>query len=125
VHFVTDKQITKGLKIKDQFILSAIHRIEDNYRKSISYLEPKIEMFTAKTLREFLLKKDENVDFLRFCQIHIDKLDGDGRTKSSANYKTVRNSALDYLDGQTVLLIQSITLDFISDYERFLRGPEK
>ena len=125
VHYVTSKQVTKDLKIKDQFILSAIHRIEDNYRKSISDLEPKLESFTAKSLREYLLKKDEQVDFLKFCEHYIVQLEKDGRTKSSANYKTVRNSLLDYLNGQTTLFVQSITLDFIANFERFLRGPRK
>jgi len=57
-----------------------------------------------------------------FLKINIDKLIADGRTQSAANYKTVRNSLVDFLDGKSSLPIEQITLSFIGYYERYLRG---
>jgi hypothetical protein len=121
-HYVVDRQLTKDFKIKDQFLNSILNRTLDDYRKSVSNLEERLDNFTAESLRQFLLKKDEKIDFINFCQINIDKLIADGRTKSAANYKTVRNSLVDFLDGKSSLPIEQITLSFIGYYERYLRG---
>src|ERR1700729_1154606 len=62
VHYVVDKQITKSLKIKDDFIISALNRILDGYRKSASDLGERLSLFTADNLKQYLLNKDIKVD---------------------------------------------------------------
>jgi integrase len=121
-HFVTAKQINKHLEIKDDFIISCINRTLDNYRKRVSYLSENLDRFSASALKEHLSDRDENVDFLKFCQIFLDQLEKDGRLKSKANYQTVRNSILDFLNNKNILPIEQITPSFIARYEGFLRG---
>ena len=121
-HYIGDKQLTKDLKIKDQFIISIINRTLDDYRKSASELECRLELFDAQSFKQYLLKKDEKINFLIFCQYKIDKLKEEGRTKSASNYNTVRNSLLDFLEWKPVLLIEQITLGFIGSYEKYLRS---
>src|ERR1700709_2582931 len=67
-HYVTDKKLTKDLQIKDMHLLSVLGRTLDDYRKSISELGPKLELLDAHSLKDFLLKKDGCIDFLKFCQ---------------------------------------------------------
>lgn len=44
VHYVVDKQLTKDLKLKDQFIIAALNRTLDDYRKCISDLEDRLDL---------------------------------------------------------------------------------
>jgi integrase len=124
-HVVTDKQIRKDLSIKDEFIIACVNKSMDSYRRTISDLADKLDQFSAKALKQYFIKKDEKVDFLIFCQLHIDLMEKDGRKKSKANFNTVRNSLFDFLKNKKTLPIEYITLEFIGDYERFLRGPRK
>jgi hypothetical protein len=111
-HFVTQKQIRK-FEIKDPDILSSVNKELDKYRKDISDISLILDRFTAQTLREYLLRRNEDIDFLTFCQIYIDKLEKDGRTRSKCNYQTVRNSILDYLEYNQNLPFENITLDWL------------
>jgi hypothetical protein len=122
-HFVTDKQIKTDLTIKDEYILTCVNKTLDKYRRAVSDLAEKLELFSAKTLKQYLLKKDEKVDFLKFCQIHIDQMEKDDRSKSKANFKTVRNHIVDFIQNKKNLPIEYITVSFIADFEKFLRGP--
>jgi hypothetical protein len=121
-HFVTAKQINKHLEIKDDFIISCINRTLDNHRKRVSNLSENLDRLSASALKEHLLNREENVDFFKFCQIFLDQLEKDGRLKSKANYQTVRNSILDFLNNKNILPIEQITPSFIARYEGFLRG---
>jgi integrase len=71
-----------------------------------------------------LLNKDQVIDFIKFCQIHLDALKANEQTKSVANYKTVRNSLSDFVKGQP-LPIENITISFIAAYERYLRNERE
>jgi hypothetical protein len=72
-------------------------------------------------LKDYLLNKDEAIDFFKFCQIHLDSLKANGQKKSEANYKTVRNSINNFTKGKP-LPIEDITLAFLKSFERFLRA---
>lgn len=124
VHFVNDKKLTKDLTIKDPFINSLINATLDDYRAAASRLGKRLEFFDVENLRDFLLNKDQVIDFLKFCQIHLDALKINGQTKSEANYKTVRNSLSDFVKAQP-LPIENITLSFIGAYERYLRNERE
>ncbi|WP_370580502.1 phage integrase SAM-like domain-containing protein [Mucilaginibacter sp. FT3.2] len=75
-------------------------------------------------LKDYLLNKDQAIDFLKFCQIHLDSLKANGQAKSEANYKTVRNSISDFTRDKP-LLVENITLTFLKSYEIFLRGERR
>jgi integrase len=120
-HYVNDKKLTKDLSIKDTFLNSLINATLEDYRNAASKLGKRLDIFDVEMLKDYLLNKDQAIDFLKFCQIHLDFLKANAQTKSEANYKTVRNSISDFTKGQP-LPIENITLNFLSSYERFLRA---
>mgnify|MGYP003576811880 FL=1 len=79
-----------------------------------------MDLFDAKSLRDHLIAKGEVIDFIRFCQIHIDSLEQAGREKSASNYRTVRYSLIDFFKRE-VVSIHDITTSVIFAYERYLR----
>ena len=120
-HFVSEKKLAKSLEIKDDFINKLLNKTLDEYRDAISKLGKRIELFDVEGLREYLLVKDECVDFIKFCHIHIESLLQAGRVKSASNYRTVYYSLIDFFKRE-VVPIEEITIGVISSYERFLRS---
>jgi len=121
-HFITRKQLTKHFEIKDDFILNRVNQTLDKYRREISEISEILDGHTVESLKDYLLGKGKKVDFLEFCQIHLDQLEKNGRSKSKSNYKTVCNSIQDYLGNRDKLPIEEITLSWIAEYENFLRS---
>lgn len=122
-HYVVDKQLTKTLRIKDQFILAQIEATLSNYRKSISDLGDKLKGFTAETLKAHLLGKQLKIDFLKFAADYITVLKSKEETeKTGANFNTVRNHLIDFNNYKDQLPIEFISVDFISRFEKFLRN---
>lgn len=70
-HYVTDKQLDKKLKIKDKFVQKELDDILYGYRRTIAELGPRLEFFTCDDLKAYLSNKDEEVDFIKFCDEHI------------------------------------------------------
>ena len=82
-HYVVKKQLTKDFKIKDPFIADKVEQQLREYRKEISELGDKLDFFTAETLRDYLRDKDEDIDFVKFCDKHIEGLRKDGRERTA------------------------------------------
>ncbi|CAM3957804.1 phage integrase SAM-like domain-containing protein [Mucilaginibacter galii] len=122
--FLTAKQLTKGFEIKDVFVKKSVQTLIDNYRKEIHGLEDRLQLFSIDELKCFLEEKDEDIDFIKFCDKHIDQLRADKRMATAANHTTVRNSLVDYFK-KDVVSIREITSQFLRLYERHLRRPRK
>ncbi|WP_345949038.1 site-specific integrase [Mucilaginibacter sp. PAMB04274] len=123
-HYVNDKKLSRNLSIKDTFINSLINATLEEYRNAASRLGKRLALFDVEMLRDYLLNKDQAIDFMKFCQIHLDHLKENGQTKSEANYKTVRNSISDFTKSKP-LPVEDITLTFLKSFERFLRAERK
>lgn len=121
-HYVTEKKLTKELKIKDVFINSCLNKTLDEYRNSVSSLGKRLKHFSAEQLKEHLLNRDQTIDLLEFAQIHIDRLDENNQTKSAANYKTLRNHLTDFVKINK-LPVDEMSLQLLNDFDKFLRNP--
>src|ERR1700740_2017122 len=73
-HYVIVKQLTAKLKVKDTLIVDIVNDTLKKYRKMISELEDKLDLHTSETLRDFLIGKDAEVNFIKFCFEHIGQL---------------------------------------------------
>ena len=123
-HFVTQKQLTKKLTLKDPFIEQQLNILVIKYRQEISKLDEKLDFMDADQLRDHLIGKDEAIDFIRFCDEHINRLKKEGRDGSASNQVTVRNSLVDYFQNEKVS-VMVITSSMLTNYERFLRGERE
>lgn len=70
-HYVVKKQLTAKMTIKDNFVNDLLYEQLKGYRKIISELGEKLSFFTVESLREFLRDKDSEVDYSKFCSLHI------------------------------------------------------
>ncbi|SUJ28686.1 Site-specific recombinase XerD [Sphingobacterium spiritivorum] len=120
-HYVVGKQLTKDLKIKDPFIADLVEQQLRDYRKEISTLDAKLEYFTVDALRDYLRDKNEDVDFIKFCDSHIEKLKNENRKGTANTHRVIRNSLVDYFERAQVS-INEITYHMLLDYERYLRS---
>ncbi len=93
----------------------------DSYRLAISNLGPKLHLFSADELKKYLTKTDERIDFIAFCTEFIAYLEENGRGKSPANYRTVKNSLVDFF-GKEKIFIEEINCDMLGDWEHHLRS---
>jgi integrase len=121
-HFVTGKQLTAKFKVKDTFIIDLLNETLKGYRKAISELEVKIELYNSETLRDFLLGKDKDINFIDFSLVHIDELFKAGRDGSAKTLKTVVLSLIDYFK-RPIVLPKEINGTMLAQYEDYLRKP--
>jgi integrase len=123
-HFVTDKQLDSKLRIKDKFFLKILDVQLEEFRKTISELGPKVDCFSAEELRDYLREKNQEIDFIKFCNAHIDQLKKEGRTATANNHRTVRNNLVDYFKRDSVS-ISEINSNMLISFERFLKTPRE
>jgi len=119
-HFVSAKQLTPKLQVKDKFLLRILDGILDDYRRAISELGTRIEFFTAEDLRDYLINKDKPINFISFCDEHMTELRNNGRSGTAGNHRAVRNSLVDFF-GKESILITEINSAMLILYEKWLR----
>ena len=123
-HFVTAKRLSKNYEVKDTFILKDIYGTLSDYREAVSRLGSKVNFMDANDIKNFLEKRSEKIDFLAFCQHHIDLLVNNERSKTATGFRTVRYALIDFLGGKH-LPVEDITPNFLTSFERFLRSPRQ
>lgn len=122
-HYVVPAQLTKTLKIRDQFILAQLETTMGRYRKQISDLGEKLKTLSAESLKRHLVGKDVKIDFLQFSGAYVAELKSNTDTeKTGANLNTVRNHLIDFNHHREELPIEYVTVDFIGRFEKFLRS---
>lgn len=119
-HFVSQKQLDSKFRIKDKFLNKLLDEKLDEYRRVVSELGNKLNFMTAENLRDYLRDRDKDVDFIAFCNDHISQLRKEGRTGTSNNHRTVRNSLVDYF-GRESVSITEIHSNMLMHYEKWLR----
>lgn len=120
IHYVTDKQLSKKMTIKDPFINRQLNKTIDDYRTQISLLGQRLQFFSCENLKDYLQQKDQDIDFIKFSNRHIQQLKLEKRTGTAANHTTVRNSLIDYFRRESVSIME-INSQFLASYERYLR----
>lgn len=126
-HFLCDKQLKRHphnrreFLIKDQFVKQLVNAELDSYRLAVSNLGARVDLFSANELKKYLTKTDERIDFISFCNRFIADLEANGRGKSAANYRTVKNSLIDFF-GRDRVFVEEINYDMLNDWEYYLRS---
>ncbi|MCC8409081.1 hypothetical protein LJ707_09075 [Mucilaginibacter sp. UR6-1] len=105
-HYVSLKQLNKKLHLTDKHIIKTLQFTLDDYRKSIGDLGAKLDFMTCDELREYLINKDEEVDFIKFCNIHTESLKKAKRLGTAKNHTAVKNSLTDYFKRDTIAVIE-------------------
>jgi integrase len=123
-HYVTDKQLTRKMEIKDPFVNQLLHKKLINYRVLIGELGGKLDFFTCEQLRDYLVDSNKEINFIEFCDEHVHQLKIDGREGTAANHTTVRNSLVDYFKRDKIAFSE-ISAVMLKSYARFLRAPRK
>lgn len=119
-HYLTARQLDEKLKIKDKHILKSLEETLSDYRKTIGDLGPKLDFFTCEDLKDYLINKDKEVDFIAFCTQHIIYLRKVGRDGTADNHRVVRNSLIDYFKKKKVSIIE-INSGMLFAYQKWLQ----
>lgn len=119
-HFVSQKQLDTKFRIKDKFLNKLLDEKLDEYRRVVSELGNKLNFMTAENLRDYLRDRDKDVDFIAFCNEHINQLRKEGRTGTANNHRTVRNGLVDYFRRESVSITE-IHSNMLMHYEKWLR----
>lgn len=120
-HYVSKRQIDKGLNITDEIINSALNKTLDTYRQTISKLGSGLFTLSCEDLKNLLKNNSSNIDFIKFCDDHIFKLRDSNRIGTANNHRTVRNSLIDYFKSDIVSVIE-INSNMLLKYEGYLRS---
>jgi len=121
-HYITERKLTSIYTIKYPVLSRIVNKSLDDYRETVSVIGNKLKFLSAEELlRDYLILKNEQIDFIRFCKLHIDSLETNKQKKSAANYRTVRYSLIDYFQRESVS-VNEITLGSIRGYEQYLRS---
>lgn len=119
-HYVIRKMLLKNYRLKDTVILKDLYNAMETNREAISRLGSKLNYMNVDYIKSYLEKCAEKVDFLSFCQKHIDTLTQNGRIKTATGFRTVRYAIIDFF-GNKQLPADEITPNFLISFERFLR----
>lgn len=119
-HFLTPKQMNNELRVTEKHILKLLDVTLADYRKSISDLERKLKFMTCDDVYDYLVNKDEEVDFIKFCDQHIESLKRANRIGTARNHLKIRNSLVDYFERESVAIIE-INSRMLFAYEKWLK----
>lgn len=144
VHFVGKNQVklknpkdkeSKTLVIKDDFVLDRIAPELKKYRDWITDNAELVEELTAKEVKKRLLAirvaekrgatgggDGGKIDFLRFCDDYLTKMEASSKSRNARPLRTVYNSLVDYFKSDS-LDITKIRYQFLLDYEEHLKRP--
>lgn len=120
-HYLSARQLSKSLKITDRHVLKALDATLEDYRKAIGDLGVRLEYMSCEELRGYLLVKDEEVEFIRFCDDYIMAERKAKRDGSADNHRTVRNSLVDFFKRDRIGMIE-INSGMLRVYEKWLRS---
>ena len=126
-YYASEKQLDKEGNIKDRWLLKQLNEKIDSYEDLIhKRIGNKIELYTAKDLKEFLTKASrtsasESIDFVEFSLSHIAKIQSAQKARAR-RLRTTLNSLIDFY-GREKISITLITSKFLKDYESFLLSP--
>jgi len=123
-HYLVGKQLTSKLKIKDKFIADIVERQLIDYRRTVSELGSKLNSFSSEALRDYLRDKDADINFIAFCDDHIQRTKLEGREGTAHNHSRIRNSLVDYFGRETVSVTE-INSAMLFIYERYLKSERK
>lgn len=123
-HYVSQRQLDTKFNIKDKFVLNILDETLLKYRRVISEITDKLDLFTVDDLRDHLLGNEREIDFIEFCDFYIDQLRKENRNGSANNHRTVRNSLVDYFQKESVL-INEINTNMLNKYMLYLKSDRK
>ncbi|MDB5148886.1 MAG: hypothetical protein JWQ57_2906 [Mucilaginibacter sp.] len=120
-HYLTEKKLSSIFTIKDPLVTRLVNDKLEDYRETISRIGNKLDLLDVHELRNYLIQKDQPIDFICFCQLHIDSLVKNKQYKSASNYRTIRYSLIDYFNRE-VVSVEEITVNTLKGYEQYLRN---
>lgn len=117
--YVSQQHINDDLKITDPIVNHLIYDTLHDYRKTIIKLGNALKVMSCEELKCYL-EGGDNIDFIAFCDKHIDRSREENRIGTANNHRTIRNSLVDYFLRDSVTAIE-INSNMLFAYDRYLR----
>lgn len=125
--YVGKRDIGKDKKIKTPWIIEHATDTLKKFNSHLAQLRENIEDLTAGEIKQKLIdfenkkyqSESDDIDFLNFCKLFIEKKEASSKASSARTLKTVYNSLVDYFKS-TSTPISSINYSFLIKYEAHL-----
>ncbi len=121
--YVSKKDLTASLKIKNQQILDKCEDLIKMYRNKVNALNLELNSMNIDTVLEYLKRKDEKdgIDFIAFarkwCMSHQE-------IKGIKNYLSAINSFCLFF-GRETILCNEVTVQKMREYEKYLSDKKR
>ncbi|MDF2432816.1 MAG: hypothetical protein JWP44_2447, partial [Mucilaginibacter sp.] len=118
-HFVSKRQLTRDLKLKDEYVIDTLNKTIVGYRDKLLKLTD-INNRSADCIKDFLLKDTESkdIDFIKFGREYIKAQKGGERMA------IILNALEDFL-GVDTLPIDQLSLKLLNDLTAYLQGKRE
>lgn len=118
-YYVSQQHLNDSLKITDPIVNHLIYSTLHDYRRTIGVLGNTLKAMSCEELKSYL-EGGDNIDFIAFCDKHIDRSREENRIGTANNHRKIRNSLVDYFLRDSVTIIE-INSNMLFAYERYLR----
>ncbi|MCY4781677.1 phage integrase SAM-like domain-containing protein [Sphingobacterium sp. UT-1RO-CII-1] len=122
-HYVVDAQLKPNMTIKDYVVLKKINRDLEVMRDNIGAIGFDLDHMTADDVLQRITESKEpvDIDFIKYCKKHLDKLQSDGKQGTHRARRSAVNHLIDYTKGS--LDVNKVTTMFLRGFENFLKKP--
>lgn len=118
---LTEKDLTKGGKLKNQSIVDELEDLVRFYRDKLNKLSLSINSMSINDIYDYLTKKEqkeERIDFLAFFRKYMED---NKEKKGIRNYKAAYNNFCSFINRPT-FWIDELNVDFLKRYEASIKG---
>ena len=121
--YVSKKDLTVSLKIKNQLVLDKCEELIKIYRNKVNALNLELNSMDIDTIVEYIKtrEKKNGIDFIAFakkwCMSHTE-------IKGIKNYQTALNSFCSFF-GRETIMCNEITAQKMKEYEEYLSGKKR
>lgn len=124
--YVTDKELTRSLKIKDVAFKDATDAIIKQYRDLCNKHSDKLNEFTVQQVVDLITSKDSDtdrfvLDFIDYGRNFAQKLIETGHQGNGKSYMTALNALVMFV-GREQVFISELTVKFINDFAEWIQN---
>lgn len=120
--YVASHQMTRGLKLKDQYVIDETDRIIRNWRRIVSTLGAEAEVMTVKQIVDHIKHTEQEkqvfrLDFIAYGR----KLAAPMKPGTGNNYRVALNALVRHIKAET-LDISEVNANFLTGFEKFIEN---
>ena len=121
-YYVSEKDVTKTLKIKNHAILDSLDSVVVDYKKKLLKVGLSIDSWDVDRIVTHLTSSTDSfsLDFIKYCKDYVSSVRAEGRESTARQYGLAVNALIRFI-GRESLDVSEINLNFLKSFENHLR----